>query len=865
MVRTINIRNNAEACSKINYIIILNFEKEVEKMPTTLLSSKLTIPLEAPDLIERRQLFDLLRLHTYKKVTILRAPAGYGKTTVLSSWFKNSKETVAWVSLDAAENDPIRFWTYAVHAVAKAYQCNIDQILAPLLHAQDLATLEFFINSFLEELNALAKPIHIVLDDYHLIDNPAIHQLMTQFIEYLPSEAHVYITTRTALALPTAKWRVKQWLQEFNADHLRFTLQETKQFFSYKHATPLNQQHLQNVLDKTEGWVAGLLLTRLANEQQIDPIDNIAQPFISEFLWQEIIQNLPPTTQKFLIQTSLLHELEPTICDQLTKQSNSLELLENLEAKGLFIIRLQSKKPVFRYHHLFAEALQLELNKQYSVQQVQSIVQEVAHSIYNNQGNYISAIELALKYEQYEQAASWITEHLVQLYASGQTTTFMRWLQQLRSAHYVVSYEMLVIGFLTSITTMDTKIATSLMEELEMRQYVEHWMEQEEHGAMAYIYESAKAYAIVASGGNLQVVEEIMRNLLAKGPAPSRWDNVPIPYNIFEYKLSRTSIGSKGKLQIMEDGEAVGKLFRETSLQTANVTAFSYGVAAESLYERSLIEYAQKELESAIGLGHHHQDPGLFIPMYLLKAKIYTHQQQATTARAMLAQVLEGVSEKHWRTSIQIMQAYCFIIDGDSQNAEMLLQATKTKQPFWQLVYARLLLLKGELNDALSIVIQVKTKAQQDEQIATIIEATVLEAICQHRLGNTSIALDILHEVLQLAAKYYYVRTLLDEKDLLPLLEQYFQLESYALKWDPYPDYYFNYLQSCITYGVRNEILTPREKELLNLLANGVTNREIAKLLNLSDGTVRVYLSTIYQKLGVKSRTQAILHSKKEI
>ncbi|CAM5207187.1 Helix-turn-helix transcriptional regulator OS=Lysinibacillus sphaericus OX=1421 GN=LS41612_15295 PE=4 SV=1 [Lysinibacillus sphaericus] len=347
------------------------------------------------------------------------------------------------------------------------------------------------------------------------------------------------------------------------------------------------------------------------------------------------------------------------------------------------------------------------------------------------------------------------------------------------------------------------------------------------------------------------------------GPAPSRWDNVPIPYNIFEYKISRTSIGSKGKLQLFEEGEAVSKLFRETTLQTANVTAFSYGVAAESLYERSFIEAAQKELEIAIALGHQHQDPGLYIPMYLLKAKIYAHQKQSNTARIMLSQVLEDVSEKHWQTSIQIMQAYCFIVEGDSQNAEMLLLATKTKQPFWQLVYARLLLLKDTPQDALPVIIQVKTKAQQDDQVATMIEATVLEVICQHRLGNTAIALDILHKVLQWAAKYYYVRTLADEKELLPLLEQYFQLESLAAKWNPYPDYYLHYLQSCTTNVVRHEVLTPREKEVFDLLAKGVTNREIANMLNLSAGTIRVYLSTIYQKLGVKSRSQAILLAKK--
>lgn len=150
-----------------------------------------------------------------------------------------------------------------------------------------------------------------------------------------------------------------------------------------------------------------------------------------------------------------------------------------------------------------------------------------------------------------------------------------------------------------------------------------------------------------------------------------------------------------------------------------------------------------------------------------------------------------------------------------------------------------------------------KTKAQQEGQIATIIEATVLEAICHHKLGNQAIALDILHEAFELAVKFYYVRTFLDEKDLLPLIDSY--LEQLDQKWDTIPTKYFSYLrEGAIVNTTPLAILTQREQEMYDLLAEGITNREIANELHLSEGTIRVYLSTIYSKLGVNSRAKAI-------
>ncbi|WP_313893186.1 LuxR C-terminal-related transcriptional regulator [Psychrobacillus sp.] len=812
--------------------------------------------------MERPRLYDNFSNSTLKKITILRAPAGYGKTTLLSQWLKQTEEPIAWLSIDRADNDPIRYWTFLFQAVAKTCQSDVDKVIAPLLHSRDAATYEFLIDSFLNEISVTEKALHIAIDDYHLIENDTIHQMMTRLIEHLPAHVHIYLATRTVLPLPIAKWRVKQWVQEFNIEHLRFTYQETKQFFSLKNSTFVNQLQLQDIQDKTEGWIAGLLLTNLANVNETHPNSELDQPFVSEFLWQEIIHSLPQETQDFLLRTSLLHELEPAICDQLTGRTDSAELLAYLVEKGLFTVRIQFSKPVFRYHHLFAEALQAELFKQYSSQEIKLAIEKAAQLIYM-QGYYVSAIELALKHKLYEQAQLWITKHLIEISSSGQTATFMRWLHQLRSNHLTVPYEMLIIGFQNAITIGEIETANSLMQELEMRQQTEQWMEQKEHAAMASIFERAKAYAIVALGGDLKAAKKILRKQLTKQYEASHWDKTPVIYNSFEYKLLRTSLASKGKLPSIEESEDVAKLFRDTDFNTLYVTPFICGVFAENLYERNFLEAAQKELEMVIQLGHQSNDPGLFIPMYLLKAKVYVQQKQISSAHGLLIEVIENVSEKHWRTSLQIMQAYCYIAGGDILNAEMLLQATKSKQPFWMLVYARLLLKKEQPNDALSILIQVKTKALQDQQIATILEATVLEVICHNRLGNTQIALDILHEALVLAEKFYYVRTFLDEKEIIPLLDTYFNLEILETKWDAIPTHYFSYLQENIeTSPVINKLLTPREKEIFDILTEGSSNYEIARQLQLSEGTIRVYLSTIYRKLGVNSRAKAILLKK---
>lgn len=829
------------------------------------LSSKTTIPQVFEDSIERERLKKILRHDQRKRLTIVRAPAGYGKTTILSQFFSESPGFVAWMSIDINDNDPIRFWKYIIHNISKITNSQIDVELSPLFASQDPTTFEFIIESLLSEISLIPSKISIVLDDYHLIDQQIIHQMITQFIEYLPSNVEVYMTSRSVLPLPIAKWRVRSWVREITMEQLQFTYEEVKQFFEKKEDLYADSSMLENVLSKTEGWGAGIQLTELVMrsstyEFAIDKINGV-HPYIADYILQDILEELPEEVQDFLIRTSLLNSLDPIVCDTLTNRSNSLIILSELEKKGLFIVCLSSHPPIFRYHHLFAEALQNELSNRYCQDEINTIFKETATLLFNK-GDYVTAIELVLNKRDFQLAEAWITHYLVDIFQSGQLSTLIGWVRTFRKNYYELSYEILVMDIIALISTLQFEEAAGLMFELEQKQTQENWMEQDVNLGIASIFETVRAFAIISTGGNILEATNIIKRQLVKGRVSSRWDNIPMKYNLYEHKILRTSIASKGKLWSIKEASPFVDLFRNSEFQDQNMTAFSYGSSAETFYEKNCIDIALHEMEKALKLGHQFNDPGLFIPMYLLKAHIFLLNDNYLAAHSLLMNALGSVKERHWVHTLHTMNAKCYLQENDLFHAEQELSISKSRQPFWLLVNARLLIAKSLVEDALEIIMQVKTKALQEIQIATSIEATVLEAICQEKLGYHEAAIGALHEALLQGAPYYYIRTFLDEKASIPLLKEYLKilLADYDEKkhYDVSLSYVKLILNNIDTQDHRFDSLTPREQEIYSLLLDGLSNREIAKQLFLSEGTVRVYLTNIYSKLGVNSRAKAI-------
>ncbi|WP_342507728.1 LuxR C-terminal-related transcriptional regulator [Sporosarcina sp. FSL K6-2383] len=848
-------------------------------MEMVCLNSKITVPRVALEAVERQRLFDLLH-NDSKKLTIVRAPAGYGKTTLLSHWFSQFDDSVAWLSIDTADNDPMRFWRYIIHTVADVTQRDVSETLLPLFNLQPQLPLELLVDTFLNELDTIPGTVQIVMDDYHLIDNDTIHEMMTRFIDYLPNNVHMYMTSRAELPLPITKWRVKSWLSEIGKEQLRFTYEDIKRFYEKKNLDYKDADVLRYVLNQTEGWAAGIQLIGLTidmskQNNRIVDLPHTTHPFITEFLLNEILAILPLDIQDFLVRTSLLNLLDPAICNTLTNRSDSDAVLLELEKKGLFIVRLHSSQLVFRYHHMFMDALQIELQNRYSKDKIALLYKETATLLYEKRDVH-TAIELALANGFYEIADTWIAAHIVELFESGQTSTFLRWVQTLLNNKYVVQPETLVMSALMLTIAHKLTEARQLLSDLEQRQTENQWMNKVEYENIARSYKAVKAYALIASGEDIEQATEIIREKLHGGFVDAKWDALSLQYNRFEPKILHTSIGSRGKLWSDEKSLPFFELLRQSEFNKQNMTGFSYGLRAETLYERNRVDEAWTELKAALKYGHTFQDPGLLIPMYLLQARMYMTKKQFTNAYTLLDHALDSVKESHWIRPLFAMKAYGFLIEGDIALAEAALYNTtnvnnrkaESGQAFWLLVHIRILLAKKLGKDALLVIIQVKEKALQEQQISILIEATVLEASCQLILSDDNAALEALHEALEYGAPYYYVRTFLDEITIISLFKKYVKVRKNGVNasWNSVPLSYIEQLlahhQDDYIGSTEIDVLTPREQDVLKLLASGAANIEIASQLALSEGTVRIYLSRIYSKLGVNSRTQAVLLAK---
>lgn len=846
-------------------------------MEMVCLHSKITVPLVAVEAIERERLFDLLQ-YAPKKLTVVRAPAGYGKTTMLSQWFSHFDEPVAWLSIDPADNDPIRFWRYVIHTVADTIQRDIDAKLFPLFNIQPQLPLEVLVDTFLNELGTTQDIIHIAIDDYHLIENATIHEMMTRFIDYLPNNVHVYITSRTELPLPITKWRVKSWLSEIGKEQLRFTYADIERLYKNKKLAYQGPAALQYVLDWTEGWAAGIQLVGLTPGLSVERENvihgaNHPHPFITEFLLNEILAMLPSALQDFLIRTSIVNELEPIICNALTGRTDSDAILQELEQRGLFINRLHPTHHfVFRYHQMFIDALQIELRKRYSKEMIDTLYEEAA-TLLHDKGDIHAAIELALANDAHKLANRWIALHIVAFFESGQTSTLLRWVRILLNNEYEVHPETLVMTALILTIDHNLQEAKQVLSDLEQRLPEMERLDKEEYARIARSHQAVKAYVLIASGEDMEQATEMIGKKLEEGFVQTKWDELPFQYNRFEPKIIQTSIGSRGKLWPDEQSLPFFELLRESEFTKQNMTGFSYGLRAETLYERNRIDEAWTELQVALQYGHDFHDPGLFVPMYLLKARIYATKKQFIHAYTVLDHALENVEESHWKNLLFAMKAHCHLLEGDAGQAEIELykltnNKRASKQAFWLLVQARLLLATKEIKEALLISVQVKEQALQDQQVSLIIEAAVLEASCQLMLANEGAALEALHEALTYGAPYQYVRTFLDEEKSIPLLRKYIKMREKGAnaKWDSVP---LSYIEHLAAYNQDDNLepsvvnrLTPREQDVLKLLASGASNIEIASQLVLTEGTVRIYLTKIYSKLGVNSRTQAVLLAK---
>ena len=409
-------------------------------MATPILKTKLYIPPVRPEMVSRPRLVEWLNAGLDRKLTLISAPAGFGKTSLLSEWVARCelRKRAAWVSLDEGDNDPTRFWSYSVAAL-QTIVADIGEAALAMLRSPQPPALEPVLTTLINEITAIPEHFVLVLDDYHVIQAQAIHDALAFLLDHLPPHMHLVIAARADPPLPVARLRGRGQVTELREADLRFTAGEVAAFLKQVAGLDLAADDVAALTARTEGWIAGLQMAAASMRGREDVPGFIAaftgsHEYIADYLSDEVLSQQPKSVRTFLLQTSILERMTGPLCDAVTGQGGGRQALEGLKEANLFIVSLDDERRWYRYHHLFASLLRQRL------QQTQpDSVPELhgrASVWYEQNGFVVEAIGHALSGSDFDRVEQLVAERALTMMYHGELATLMGWLEAL--PHQVV-------------------------------------------------------------------------------------------------------------------------------------------------------------------------------------------------------------------------------------------------------------------------------------------------------------------------------------------------------------------------------------------------------------------------------------------
>ena len=397
------------------------------------ISTKLFRPNPRHQTVERARLHDLLRRGRMLPLTLVVAPAGWGKSTLVADWLRQDHLAAGWVSLDGGDDDPKRFWRYLLLAAGQAGSASGPAALRRL-DAAGSDVLRDVLPVFVNELTSSHADVLLVLDDYHLVASPRVHATVATLLDRCPPRLHLVLITRTDPPLQLSRLRVRGDLAELRAEHLRFSLDEAVEFFRDRLGTELSERDVHRLLARTEGWAAGLQLAALRLQDRADSSAFIerftgADWHIVNYLGEEVLTSQPPRVRDFLLMTSVLNRMCAPLCNALTGRADGAELISEVHRANLFLIPLDDERRWFRYHHLFGGLLRHELAR--TVPEQPSALHKRAAEWYTDHGDAAEAIGHAIASGDTSLSRRLVAAHWRQPFNAGQLETVRMWLDAL--------------------------------------------------------------------------------------------------------------------------------------------------------------------------------------------------------------------------------------------------------------------------------------------------------------------------------------------------------------------------------------------------------------------------------------------------
>lgn len=410
-----------------------------EAMLTPILTSKLYIPAPRSKTVLRRRLTERLDRGLNRKLTLISAPAGYGKTTLVCEWLADCGRPAAWLSLEQGDNELTRFLTYMITALQTIAE-HIGEGALSVLQSPQLSATELVLTALLRELAAIPAPFILVLDDYHTASSQEVDEAVSFLLDHLPKQMHLVITTREDPALSLPRLRVLDQVTELRAADIRFTLAEAEALFNHVMEFTLSAEHIAGFQSRTEGWAAGLRLAAVSIQEDHDA-GRLLQSFtgnhhfVLDYLAEEVLQRQPEAVQTFLMQTSLLDRLCGPLCDDvlLDPKGSGKEMLIDLERKNLFLIPLDKERRWYRYHHLFADILRRRLLENTDENLIAELHRR-ASIWYESSGFELEAFRHAIEARDMERSSRLLQGGGMPLHLRGASRMTLNWLESLTAA-----------------------------------------------------------------------------------------------------------------------------------------------------------------------------------------------------------------------------------------------------------------------------------------------------------------------------------------------------------------------------------------------------------------------------------------------
>ncbi len=886
-----------------------------------LLATKLHLPRPRAQLVPRSHLVERLQQGVAGALTLVSAPAGFGKTTLLAQWQASTRAPVAWLSLEPEDNESMRFLTYLIAALQ-----TLDPHLGARAHAllglpqpaEPETVLALLVNDL---IHWQGEDFVLVLDDYHVITAAPIHRALTHLVEHLPPQMHLILATRSDPPLPLARLRARGHLTELRAAELHFGAAEASAFLAEVMGLHLSPQDVTTLQTRTEGWIAGLQLAALSLQGRADvssflPAFTGSHRFVLDYLSEEVLSRQPAQVQTFLLQTSILERLSGSLCDAVTGQEESQTMLETLDRANLFVVALDDVRAWYRYHHLFADLLRSRLSL--TMPALLPELHRRASFWYEEHDLILEAVHHAILAPDLERTIRLIEEHRHSLALHGQARTVLNWLHafpgELIQRHPSLCLSQALLLMLTG------QLPEALMRLQVAKHAASHIAEEREAQAFLHQVAALQAYVLFFQGDleSSVALAEQASDHLAHCPAEVQESARVIAAHRVLLSGDVSSVGEQS-LARLGSGRSIGndmsvmdvflhltgillqarllrlqgRLRQAATIyeQMAQVQGDHEGVPihpgscfglGELCYEwndldtaERLLEQGREVLRGPLTLAADATAQG-----YAILARLHQARNKPTLALALVEEFVR-LAETRQFASAQLaiasaVRARLALMQGDLAEAVRWAEVSDlsaSDDPCYSreqeyLTFARVRIAQGRLDpggpflaEALLLLERLREDAEAKARMDSILEILVLQSLAFFAgSAHRTQALPALERALLLGEQEGYIRLFVDEGE--PMVALLHQAYAHRIAPDSVVTLLSAFGEQAKASPSRAfplvEPLTERELAVFRLLVRGLSNAEIARELIITVGTVKRHVNSIYGKLGVNSRAQAI-------